>query len=271
MEYPGAIYHVIQRGNNREFILDRPENRDYLVNQIIKAVKVDGIEVFAYVVMSNHYHLLLRTGEEPLSKVMHRINTCFSKYYNRKMDRTGHVFGGRYKSIPVQDDNYLLMLVRYIHRNPVRAGLCSDMKDYRWSSDHHYRSSDSSFVNSDLLFDILANDRLMARKEYDILMTVADDTDCENIEAIGDEAFAQMVKTGQVVSGIDALDEILCATGVDQEQFREIKNGSRKRVLTPFKVAYAREAIRNGHRMVEIARHINISATAINKLCQAPK
>ena len=68
VEYPGVMYHVIQRGNNREYIFNEPEDRDYIIDQMRNAVDVDGVEMFAYVVMSNHYHLLLRTGEEPLSK-----------------------------------------------------------------------------------------------------------------------------------------------------------------------------------------------------------
>jgi REP element-mobilizing transposase RayT len=265
VEYPGAMYHVIQRGNNREYFFNEPEDRNYLVEQMRTAVDVDGVEMFAYVVMSNHYHLLLRTGEEPLSKVMHRMNTRFSKYYNLKAERTGHVFEGRYKSIPVQNDNYLLSLVRYIHRNPLRAGLCLNIKDYQWSSDHCYRDIGSGFVNCSLLFDLLANDRLEACREYNLLMNVEDDIDWEKTPSIGDKAFSELVEPRPATSGRKALDEILFATGVDPEGFRGIKNGSRKRVLKPYKIAYAIEASRQGYTMMEIGRNIGVSDSAVEK------
>lgn len=265
VQYPGAMYHVIQRGNNREYIFNEPEDRDYMIDQMRNAVDVDGVEMFAYVVMSNHYHLLLRTGEEPLSKVMHRMNTRFSKYYNLKAARTGHVFEGRYKSIAVQNDNYLLSLVRYIHRNPLGSGLCLNIMDYQWSSDHCYRTTEPSFVNCSLLFDRLANDRLEARREYNTLMNVKDDIDWEKTPSIGDEVFIVLVEPRQETSGRQALDEILFATGVDPEGFREIKNGSRKRFLKPYKVAYAMEANRQGFTMLEIGRNIGVSDSAVEK------
>jgi len=95
VEYQGAIYHVIQWGNNRENVFESPEKKNYLTNLLNKSVLVDGVELYAYVVMNNHYHLALGTSGETLSKVMHRINTGYGMYYNREMKRTGHVFQGR--------------------------------------------------------------------------------------------------------------------------------------------------------------------------------
>jgi len=137
--------------------------------------------------------------------------------------------------------------------------------DYQWSSDHCYRTTEPSFVNCSLLFDRLANDRLEARREYNTLMNVKDDIDWEKTPSIGDEVFAVLVEPRQATSGRQALDEILFATGVDPEGFREIKNGSRKRFLKPYKVAYAMEANRQGFTMLEIGRNIGVSDSAVEK------
>ncbi|MEA1960832.1 MAG: transposase [Bacillota bacterium] len=88
LEYSDAIYHVIQRGNNKEYIFDTSEDKEYLIECLQRAVDVDGVEIFAYVVMSNHYHIALRSEQESLSKVMHRINTRYSVWYNRKRERS---------------------------------------------------------------------------------------------------------------------------------------------------------------------------------------
>ena len=92
------------------------------------------IDVFAYVLMGNHYHILLRTRRANLKKAMHWFGTTYTQRFNRRHSRSGHLFQGRYKSIIVQNDAYLLQLSYYIHRNPLRAGLVKRLADYRWSS-----------------------------------------------------------------------------------------------------------------------------------------
>jgi response regulator of citrate/malate metabolism len=111
----------------------------------------------------------------------------------------------------------------------------------------------------------LANERLDARREYNLLMNVEDDIDWDKTPSLGDEVFAVLVESRQATSGRQALDEILFATDVDPEGFREIKKGSRKRFLKPYKVAYAMEASRQGFTMLEIGRNIGISDSAVEK------
>jgi REP element-mobilizing transposase RayT len=273
VEYPGAIYHVVQRGNNREFIFGRPDERNYLIEQVSNAVEVDGVTVFAYVVMSNHYHLLLRTDGEFLSKVMHRINTKYSRYFNHDSgrDRTGVVFEGRYKAILVQNDDYLLSLVRYIHRNPVRAGIASKLCDYRWSSDACYRQQGNRpgggvFVNCDFILRMFSDKKQIALREYERFMENDDGKDWENIPYVGDDSFAQLVEPRKQKTVRVSLDEILINTGVDAEELQQIKQGSRKRSLQEHKIAFTGEAIRQGYTMREIGQHIKLSHVAISHL-----
>lgn len=132
-EYPGGIYHLIQRGNNREFIFEQKEDKEYLLELIKEYRETMGFKLYGYVIMGNHYHLIIRISETPLKDIMHRINNIFSRHYNRKNKRTGHVFENRYKGILVIDDRYLLSLLRYVHQNPVSANICKNIKDYHWS------------------------------------------------------------------------------------------------------------------------------------------
>jgi REP element-mobilizing transposase RayT len=260
------MYHVIQRGNNREFIFIMPEHKEYLLEQLRHAVNVDGLDIFAYVIMNNHFHLAVRTNKEPLSKVMHRLNTRFSRYYNRERGRTGHVFESRYKAVPIENERYLLAVVRYIHRNPVRAGLCAGVADYKWSSDADYRGEGSGFVHTKQLLDILDDDPGRAFKKYVLLMEQDDDKDWENVSFIGRESFALKVEPRQAVPTRKRLDEILMASGVNMEEFAQIKSGSRKRSLVPYKVWYAREALAQGYTLQEIGENIRISSVAVYKL-----
>lgn len=271
VEFQGALYHVIQRGNNREYIFDLPEYKKHIIEQLVNAVKVDGVQIFAYVIMGNHYHLALRTNRDPLSKVMHRINTRFSRYYNLTRKRTGPVFESRYKAFPVEDESYLLALTRYIHRNPIRAGICKNVSDYRWSSDSAYRGKGNGFVHTKLLLDILSKDMQRALKEYTSFMARDDDVNWESTSFIGQESFALKVEPIELIPDKKRLDEILMDTGLTTEEFKLIKSGSRKRSLANYKARYAKNAIELGYTLQEIGTNIGISAAAIHKRIQTAK
>ncbi|MEW6273868.1 MAG: transposase [Bacillota bacterium] len=266
IEFAGAMYHVIQRGNNGEFIFVLPEHKEFLLEMLRHAVYADGLDIFAYVIMNNHFHLAVRTNIKPLSKVMHRLNTRYSRYYNRKLGRTGHIFEGRYKAVPIENEQYLLAVVRYIHRNPVRAGLCAGVADYKWSSDADYRGEGKGFVHTKQLLDILDDVPGRAFKKYVLLMEQDDERDLENFSFDGRESLALKVEPGQTVTPRKQLDEILMATGVNMEEFAQIKSGSRKRTLMPYKVRYVREALAQGYALQEVGENIGISAAAVYKL-----
>ena len=265
VEYEDAVYHVINRGNNRENIFEQDQEKSCLINLLEKVVKVDGAEIFAYVVMINHYHIAMRTSREPLSKIMHRINSHYSRYYNEKHRRTGHVFQGRYKAIPIQDDNYLLAVIRYIHNNPIRAGLCSEVEDYTWSSDAHYRQHSREFINTDLLLGSLTNNYQNALYEYDAFMKQEDKMDHSNIERMGEKVCSEKIDFDRKNIFRKPLNEILLDTGIDQQGYKEIIQGQRRRELIPYKVFYAQEALKAGHSIKEISRFINISETAVSR------
>jgi REP element-mobilizing transposase RayT len=123
IDFPGAVHHVIGRGIERRRIFLGPPDYEAFLSRLGAVLKETETACYAWALMPNHIHLLLRPGKTPLPSVMRRVLTGYAGEFNRKHRRHGHLFQNRYKSILCQEDRYLLELVRYIHLNPVRAGL----------------------------------------------------------------------------------------------------------------------------------------------------
>jgi len=134
LEYEGAVYHVTSRGNARGDIYLSDEDRELFLDVLSQVVDRFGWQCHAYCLMTNHYHLMIETPQANLSRGMRQLNGMFTQRFNRKHDRVGHVFQGRFKSIVVDKEAYLLELSRYIVRNPVAAGMVDDVADWPWSS-----------------------------------------------------------------------------------------------------------------------------------------
>ena len=147
IEYPGAWYHVTSRGNENKEIFSDDHDKKTFLEILSKTRNLYGVEVHAYVLMENHFHLVLMTPEANLSSFMQRFNTTYTIYYNRRHKRRGHLYQGRYKAILIEEDSYLLELSRYVHLNPVRIKRYSAigirekrniMERYGWSSYNGY-------------------------------------------------------------------------------------------------------------------------------------
>jgi len=128
IDAPGALHHIIVRGIERRKIFEDDTDRVNFLDRLGKLLSETGTKCFAWALIHNHFHLLLRTGACPLSTVMRRLLTSHAMNFNRRHRRSGQLFQNRYKSILCQEDTYLLELVRYIHLNPIRAGLVADIK-----------------------------------------------------------------------------------------------------------------------------------------------
>lgn len=138
IEYPGAVYHVMNRGGARQKTFLYKEDYESFLNTLSETHELWGIEVLAYCLMNNHYHLCLRTPEGNLSRVMRHLDGLYTQRFNRAHRRDGALFRGRYKAILIDADEYLTTVVRYIHLNPVEAGLCKLPETYPWSSHRAY-------------------------------------------------------------------------------------------------------------------------------------
>lgn len=128
------IYHVMIRGNRKQDIFLEDEDR-FRFTKILKKVKQKReYELFAYCLMNNHVHLLIKEKDEQLSQIMKRINVSYVTYFNQKYRQIGHLFQGRFKSEPIEDETYLLTVLSYIHNNPLNAFIVKNLEEYPWSS-----------------------------------------------------------------------------------------------------------------------------------------
>ena len=149
IDFPGALYHVIARGNRRAVILHDEADATAYLERLERYRVRDGCALYAYVLMHNHVHLLFETGERPLARTMHTLQFTFSQYYNRRYNKTGHVFQGRYQAIVCDRDAYLLELVRYLHLNPARIRTPLNPWTYPWSSHRRLPGTDEPRTGED--------------------------------------------------------------------------------------------------------------------------
>ncbi len=136
IDFPGALHHVMARGIERRLIFADDDDREALLDRLAYALQRTSTPCYAWALMPNHFHLLLATGKRPVFKVLHSVLFRYASYFNRTHRRSGHLFQNRYKSVLCERDQYFRELVRYIHLNPIRARLVSDMRGldhYPWS------------------------------------------------------------------------------------------------------------------------------------------
>ncbi len=167
IHYPGAVYHVILRGNAGQsiFFSDNDRYRLYLILQ--HTVEKFGCRVHGFCLMSNHVHLIMQTGEIPLSRIMQNFSLRYTKWINYTQRRTGHVFQGRYKALLLDADTYLQELVRYVYLNPVRSGLVTVPEDYPWSGHRAYLGIESiPWLTTDWVLSIFSGKNNFARNKY---------------------------------------------------------------------------------------------------------
>ena len=168
IEYPGALYHITSRGNERRKVFKDKTDRITFFNILKDYHDRFGILVHSYVLMDNHYHLILETPKGNLLKIMHGINSRYTINFNRRHKRTGHLFQGRYKAIIVDKDAYLIPLSRYVHLNPVRARMVEKPEQYRWSSYRGYieKGKKDNWVEYSWVLSKFGQKRKRAEQKY---------------------------------------------------------------------------------------------------------
>jgi REP element-mobilizing transposase RayT len=197
LQFPGAVYHVTARGNEqRPIFRDDLDRREYL-DRIAHYRERFRFQLLAYCLMTNHVHLVVRSGAIPLSRVMAGLQSSYTQWFNRRHARVGHLFQGRYKAFLVQEDRYLLALIRYVHLNPVAAGIVESASGYSWSSDRYFRrGTGPAWLDLDGVLPTLGSCRLAAARRYVELVDgpglLPSYEDLGAIEQVvkGDESFA---------------------------------------------------------------------------------
>lgn len=268
----GAIYHIYQRGNNREYIFENPKHKAFLIKQIKEYNELYDFQLLAYVIMDNHYHLLIKTNQTTISEIMFSINNVLGKYLNRELKRTGHIFESRFKCKLVDNEAYLIWLLRYIHRNPVRAQLSQTADGYEWSSHYFYKCGMNKLVNSDFILSILSSDKAAAIRQYMKLVEVIEDNNQEkDFQKIKhefklDDSKPQYEINQVIANRLKSLEDILDAMDMDDKMKELIKSGSKKRSLTVYKIKFIQEAIKNKHRLKDIGEFLNSSQSAVSNI-----
>lgn len=165
--YEGAFYHITARGNERKKIFLTRKDYEKFLSYLTDALHKFGMVLHPFVLMANHYHLVVESPKANLSSFMHTLNSAYTTYFNIKRGRSGHLFQGRYKAFVIDKDHYLLELSRYIHLNPVRAGMAERPEEYPYSSLRPYLfPKEESIVFRDLIWDMISKERKKAPQRY---------------------------------------------------------------------------------------------------------
>ncbi len=168
IEYPGAYYHITSRGNERKNIFINNGDRNSFLLYLKSAHLRYRAVIHAFCLMNNHYHIFMETPKGNLSQIMRHINGAYTNYFNIRHKRRGHLFQGRYKAILVEADSYAGELSRYIHLNPVRAGMVDVPDKFSWSSYRYYigKNKKLDWLTIDFILCYFDKDNLQARKRY---------------------------------------------------------------------------------------------------------
>jgi putative transposase len=175
IDAPGALHHIVIRGIERKAIFKRRQDYDDFLSRMGDILSDTSTGCFAWALMTNHVHLLLRTGLSPISTVMRRLLTGYAVSFNKRHRRHGHLFQNRYKSFLCEEDPYLLELVRYIHLNPLRAGVVADLKALGKSglSGHAVLmgNTEKDWQESDYVLGLFAGIKSVARRAYETYLS----------------------------------------------------------------------------------------------------
>ena len=280
LHLPGGFYNVTLRGNHRENIF-RVENDRLLLNAIVRhAVEKHDARIHAYCWMTDHIHLLIQVGAEPLGAIMRRIASGYARSFQKNRETTGHLFQNRYHSLLVDADSYFLELIRYMHLNPVRAGMVTSLFDYRWSSHHAYCGAPiDEWVTTSFGLRLLNEDRVRAMAAYrrfvdcdvNSLPSPFENVRLERPEILGGDGFVERVCRQLNVAAprqsFDALvDEGCRLFDLTRSQ---LGSGSRNERMASLRAWVARRAVKNGLATVEeVARKLGCDSKTLRRAMQ---
>jgi REP element-mobilizing transposase RayT len=224
IHFPGAVYHVMVRGNAQAPIFFKKADRQQFHLLLEEGVERFGCRIHAFCLMSNHVHLAIQVGKAPLAGFMQTLAGRYTQWVNRRYQRVGHLFQGRYKAILVDRDSYLLALVRYIHLNPVQARLVNDPAAYPWSGHRAYLGQAAlGWLTTDWVLAQFADRRAEARRRYRAFVAAGIGQapsegfalDAQDGRILGDDRFIERVRRhqGKAPAKAVALTTVIKAVG----------------------------------------------------------
>lgn len=257
IEYYGAMYHIIQKVE-----LSNEEDKMMILEILGEVKDMAEYNLLAYCILDDRYHIIIKTLNLPVSNIMQRINTRYSKYYNKKYNVGKSPLKGRYKAIIINHNDYLIPVINYVHNKPVYRAMVNDMEEYKWSSDFLYRMNMDSIVDIDYIFSYLSTDRATSMNKYIEEMTILKvdpnvlEKQYENANFIGNDKRL-------------ALDEILKSICADEKDYELIKAGSKKSYLIPMKKEYAKMGKENRYTSSQIGSNIGVSERTVREYLQS--
>ena len=272
IEYPGAVYHVTSRGNEKKTIFKDDQDRESFLNTLYRVNKRYNWLCHAYCLMNNHYHLLIETPDANLSLGMRQLNGVYTQLFNKRHKRTGHLFQGRFKGVLIQKDNHLLEVCRYVVLNPIRAGMVQSPQQWKWSSYCSTAGKEKPHpgFTADWVLGQFSVNKKKAEREY-----------CKFVnEEMGGESIWSEVR-GQIILGKDEFVDGFADYLKKYRQVPEIPRSQRyanrpaldkifqesilsDKLKRDEKMAEAVE--RYGYRQSEIARHLNLHVSTVSNI-----
>jgi len=276
IEYAGAFYHITSRGNERNDIFKSEQDFKKFLTYLETAIQRYRAVIHVYCLMSNHYHFLLETPTGNLSQIMRHINGAYTTYFNTKRQRAGHLFQGRYKAILVNADEYAGELSRYIHLNPVRAGIVSKPEQYLWSSYQYYVGKKKpEWLTVDFILNYFGGKTTIAQKRYS-----------EFVNALVDKEYDSPLKdtvASTILGGLDFINEIKDKYLSDKKADRnlpaltELTKASIKEIIKEMEGVFKGDETLSkkaaiylchnysGRTLKEIGDHFNIGESAVSQ------
>jgi putative transposase len=256
LDAPGALHHVIVRGINRADLFADDVDRKKFLERLGVVTGDSHFAVYAFAIMSNHVHVLIRSGVTGVSAAMRKLLTWYAIYFNRRHGRTGHLFENRYKSILCEEEPYFLELVRYIHLNPVRAGIVTDMDAldrHPWSGHHILVSGTAPWMDKDFVLHQFARSRRKAIAAYRAFM-----------EAGLSMGYAPNLVGGGLVRSLGGWSQVAALRG------RGTPERGDERILgsTDFVMAVLRETEEKQRRQVKIRSTGDVLLTLTEEECR---
>ena len=275
IEYAGALYHIMSRGNGRGVIYLNDEDRKLFLATLQNVIERYGWKCYAYCLMNNHYHLLVETPGANLSIGMRQLNGVYTQSFNRAHKSTGHVFQGRFKAHVVEKQNYLLILSAYIALNPVRGKLVKKSEDWAWSSYRMTLGIDSvpNWLDARYIRDQFGSSEKTARKNYERFVA-----DQSNKSTPWNDV------TGQVLLGEHDFIVEMCEKIADKQGEAEIPHEQRffnrpelKDIFSKITTTQERNKkiielyFKYGYRQSEIARYAGLHYGTVSRFISARK
>lgn len=255
-----GIYHLIQRGHNKTYIFNEQIDKAGFLEMIKKTREVLPFHVLYYVLMDNHYHLIVQMQQVPIGKAMHDISLAYSKYYNKKYHCSGSVYGQRFRAYPVDKTSYLLQLILYIANNPVKAGLVKRPSEYRWCAHLEVVSRRGGIVSTQRLFEILGGTAEKGAKVYNELIR-------QNIVPVSQAPTeSDFIRERRA----DQLEALLDETIGDRTSIKHIRSGSRDSLSIQIRREFTQLATSQGFKTTEIAHLLNVTDRSIRSMRPVP-